>query len=169
MIKTFPTERLTCSALALVDVPDLTAMLLEPELYTVIGGRPETSDQARTRAERWATGSPDPQVAWVNFVARQTTDGRLVGLAQATVLRADLARAENCLLAYLIDPGFQRQGLGRELMRGFAEEISRAYDPLVLTAHIAPGHVPSERIATALGLTVTDESVDGEREWRRPR
>lgn len=154
------TERLTLSRIAPEDVDDLVAMLLNPALYHHIGDAPASAAQARERIERWLRGSADPEVLWINHVARRRADGRLVGLAQATESR------DACEIAYLVDPSAQRRGFGREMMSEFCAELARTVKPATLTAHIKPGHAASEGVAKALGLAPTTEHVDGERVWR---
>jgi RimJ/RimL family protein N-acetyltransferase len=157
------TERLLLSRIARADTGDLVAMLVNPVLYQYIG-EPPTAEDAAARVGRWLRGSPDPGVLWINYVARH--DGAFVGLAQATVWRADQSRFGTCEIAYLVDPPAQRHGYGTEMMRGFCAELTGTLAPAELTAHIHPGHVASERIARAVGLVPTGELVDDERVWR---
>jgi RimJ/RimL family protein N-acetyltransferase len=156
------TKRLVLSRIAADDADELVTMLVNPALYQYIGD-PPTPAEARARVGRWLRGSTDPDVVWINYVAR--CDGRLVGLAQATVLRADESRFGECELAYLVDPQAQRQGFGTEMMRGFHAELRETISPAEFTAHIHPGHAASEGVAKAVGLTPTDEHVAGERVW----
>jgi RimJ/RimL family protein N-acetyltransferase len=160
------TERLVLSRIARDDVDDLVRMLLDPALYEYIGDAPATAGAARERAERWLRGSADPDIRWINYVARRRDDGRLVGLAQATARRADGSRFGSCEIAYLVDPPAQGHGFGTEMMRGFCAELHATLNPAELVAHIYPGHAASEGIAKAVGLAPTGDEVDGERVWR---
>lgn len=162
------TERLLLSRIARDDVDELVTMLVKPELGEYIGGAPSAAE-ARDRAERWLRGSADPDVVWVNYVARCRDDGQFVGLAQATVLRAGESTFGECELAYLVDSPAQRRGFGTEMMTGFCTELRETMNPAEFTAHIYPGHVASEGLAKALGLAPTAERVDGERVWVRKR
>ncbi|MFC4852050.1 GNAT family N-acetyltransferase [Actinophytocola glycyrrhizae] len=156
------TERLVLSRLARHDVDDLVAMLVKPALYRYIGDAPASAVEAGHRVERWLGGSVDPDLLWINYVARVRDDGRFVGLAQATVRRA---RA-SCEVAYLVDPSVQRHGFGAEMMTGFCAELRETLNPVEFIAHIHPGHVASEGVAKAIGLTPTADRVDGELVWR---
>ena len=160
------TKRLVLSRIARDDVDELVAMLLNPVLYDFIGGAPASATAAGDRVARWLRGSTDPDVLWVNYVARRRDDGRLVGLAQATVSRESESNYGTCEVAYLIDPPAQRRGLGTEMMSGFCVELHETLHPAEFTANIHPGHTASEAVAKALGLVPTDERVDGERVWR---
>lgn len=161
----FGTERLQLSRLSDADVDDLTDLLTKEPLYTYIGEAPASADEARTRVERWLRGSAEPDVLWINYVARSSDDRRLVGLAQATVFLDD---EPECSLAYLVHPDEQRQGFGVEMMREFAAQLGAAIAPARFTSNIHPGHAASERLAAALGLVRTDELVDGEHVWISP-
>jgi RimJ/RimL family protein N-acetyltransferase len=159
------TKRLALSRIARDDVDDLTAMLLNPALYHFIGGAPESATEARDRVERWLRGSTNPDVLWINYVARSRDDGRLVGLAQATVRVCEACFGE-CELAYLVDPPVQRYGFGAEMMCGFCAELRETMKPEEFIAHIHPGHAASQGVAMAIGLTPTTDEVDGEQVWR---
>jgi RimJ/RimL family protein N-acetyltransferase len=163
---TIVTERLVLTRLARGDVDDLVAMLLNPALYHWIGGAPASPAEAGNRVERWLSGSSDPDVLWINHVARGRDDSGLVGLAQATVQEAREARAGTCEIAYLVDPSAQRHGFGTEMMLGFCAELRESVRPAEFTAHILPGHVASEGVVRSLGLTPTPDRVDGEQVWR---
>ncbi|HEX6359355.1 GNAT family N-acetyltransferase [Actinophytocola sp.] len=173
MNRAITTKRLVLSWIARDDIDELVAMLLNPALYDYIGGVPASAAEARARVERWLRGSTDPDVLWVNYVARCQDGGRLVGLAQATVLRAPGLGFGECELAYLVDPPEQKHGIASEMMSGLCAELEEALSPAVFTAHIYPGHAASEGVARAIGLAPTSERVDGELVWRttapRPR
>lgn len=163
---TIITKRLVLSRIASDDIDELVAMLLDPALYCYIGDAPESAAEARNRAERWLRGSVDPDVLWINYVARGSGDGGLVGLAQATVRRVSEARFGECEIAYLVDPPAQRHGFGTEMMSAFCVELHETMNPAEFIAHIYPGHTASERVAEAVGLTPTTDQVDGELVWR---
>jgi RimJ/RimL family protein N-acetyltransferase len=79
------TARLTLLPLGAEHADELVGVLGDPALHTFIGGRPETLDELRVRYARWAAGSPDPEVRWLNWAIRFDTAERLVGTVQATV------------------------------------------------------------------------------------
>lgn len=163
---TVETDRLVLSRIAQADTEDLIGLLLNGELYTYIDRDVDTVDDARQRIERWVRGSLDPSMLWVNYVARARTDRRLVGLAQATVFLDEDGAVGECTLAYLVSPAEQRQGFGAEMMTGFWSELRGSLEPAVVSAHIYPGHAASEGVARTLGLSRTDELVDGESVWK---
>lgn len=153
------------SRLARGDVDDLAAMLLKPALYHHIGGAPACPAEARARVERWLGGSADPDVLWINYVARD--GGTLVGLAQATVQGTGRGtRSGTCEIAYLVDPSAQCRGFGTEMMSGLCAELRESVQPAEFVAHIHPGHAASQGVVTALGFAPTADHVDGEQVWR---
>lgn len=160
------TKRLVLSRVARDDVDELVAMLLNPALYHYIAGAPASAAEAGDRVERWLRGSADPDVLWINYVARRADDGRLVGLAQATVQRASGSGFGACEIAYLVDPPAQGHGFGTEMMSGFRAELHETMKPAEFVAHIYPGHAASEGVAKALGLVPTSDRVAGEQVWR---
>ena len=50
-------------------------MLSDPALHTFIGGAPDTGTELRSRYERLVAGSPDPGVAWCNWVLHLREEG----------------------------------------------------------------------------------------------
>jgi RimJ/RimL family protein N-acetyltransferase len=160
------THRLLLTRIVDGDTADLVTMLGKPELHEYIGGVPLTPLDATKRVQRWIRGSANPDIRWINYVARRGRDGGFVGLAQATVTRTPRTGHTRCELAYLVDPPAQHQGFGTEMMRGFHAELRDTLRPAEFTANIFPGHTASEGVAKAVGLTPTTELVDGERVWR---
>jgi len=160
------THRLLLTRIVDGDTADLVTMLVKPELHEYIGGVAPTPQDATKRVQRWVRGSADPDILWINYVARQSQGGRFVGLAQATVTRTPETGRRSCELAYLVDPPAQHQGFGTEMMRGFHAELRDTLRPTEFTANIFSGHTASEGVAKAVGLIPTTELVDGERVWR---
>ncbi|NNN35803.1 GNAT family N-acetyltransferase [Streptomyces sp. S3(2020)] len=138
----------------------MSAVLSDPALHTFIGGAPLTAEQLRARYERLVTGSPDPTVSWLNWVLRRHTDDTLIGTVQATL--TDRHHAE---IAWIIGTPWQGHGLASEAARGLVTWLVRQY-VRTITAHIHPDHAASAAVATAAGLTPTDEQHEGETVWR---
>lgn len=152
--------RLRLDALRVADAAEMVAVLADPGLYEVIGGRPPTLDELTERYRRQVVGrSADGREIWLNWIVR--VDGAAVGYVQATVLEGDRAA-----VAWVI--GHPWQG------RGYATEAGRQLLALLpgrgvtrVEAYIAPGHAPSERVAARLGLSATGQfDADGEQLWQ---
>lgn len=170
------TARLTLLPLGVEHADELVGVLDDPALHTFIGGRPETLDELRARYARWAAGSPDPGVRWLNWAIRFDAAERLVGTVQATVTdtRAGVAGTGTgtqgnvagalAEVAWVVGTGWQGRGFATEAARGLMgwlrEEGVRA-----VVAHVHPDNVASARVARALGLRATGQKQDDEDEW----
>ncbi|WP_043669274.1 GNAT family N-acetyltransferase [Streptomyces xylophagus] len=156
------TARLDLVPLSAAHAAEMATVLSSPSLHTFIGGEPLTPDALRTRYERLAAGSPDPAVTWCNWVLRLRSEGCLVGTVQATITEAGSV-AE---IAWVVGAPWQGRGLASEAAQGLVSWLEEQ-DVSTIVAHIHPDHRASAAVATAAGLTPTDEWQDGEIRWRR--
>lgn len=154
------TARLDLLPLSVDHAEEMSTVLADPALHTFIGGTPLTVEQLRARYERLVTGSPDSAVSWLNWVLRLHADASLIGTVQATVTGRYEAE-----IAWIVGTPWQGRGLASEAARGLATWLVRHY-VRTITAHIHPDHTASAAVATAAGLTPTDEQHDGETLWR---
>lgn len=138
----------------------MAAVLSDPALHTFTGGAPLTPAALRTRYERLVAGSPDPAVSWLNWVLRLRAEARLTGTVQATVT------GSGAEIAWVVGAPWQGRGLASEAARGLVSWLGEQAVPTVV-AHIHPDHRASAAVATAAGLTPTDEWQDGEIRWQR--
>ena len=133
-------------------------MLGDPALHTFIGGRPETLEELRARYARWAAGSPDPAVPWMNWAIRFDEVDRVVGTVQASISNG---HAE---VAWVVGTGWQGRGIATEAARGLVAWLSRA-GVWAIVAHVRPANMASARVAWAVGLRPTGAKQDDEDEW----
>ncbi|GGY16655.1 hypothetical protein GCM10010358_80370 [Streptomyces minutiscleroticus] len=68
--RTIGTPRLDLLPLHVGHAEEMAAVLSDPALHTFIGGTPDTAQVLRSRYQRMTAGSPDPAVAWLNWVIR---------------------------------------------------------------------------------------------------
>ncbi|MDA2804077.1 GNAT family N-acetyltransferase [Nocardiopsis suaedae] len=146
----------------------MAAVLADPALYTRIGGAPPTRADLRRRYTAMLAGPPDPNEAWLNWII---TAPEPAGTVQATVRTAPDAAAPghdhpSAALAWVVGTPWQGRGLASEAARAMADWPARN-GVRCLTAAIAPGHLPSERVARSCGMAPTAEHQQGERIWRR--
>jgi RimJ/RimL family protein N-acetyltransferase len=177
------TARLTLLPLGAEHADELVGVLGDPALHTFIGGRPETLDELRGRYARWAAGSPDPEVRWLNWAIRFDAAKRLVGTVQATVTgpraRVGVADAQGqagvagtqgevagtrAEVAWVVGTGWQGRGFATEAARGLLGWL-REEGVRTVAAHVHPGNVASARVTRALGLRATGQKQDDEDEW----
>ncbi len=155
------TRRLDLLPLRVEHAEEMAAVLSDPALHTFIGGTPDTPQALRSRYLRLTTGSPDPDVTWLNWVIRLRAEGSLTGTVQATVGPGPVAE-----IAWVVGTPWQGRGIATEAARALVDWLGQQPVRAVI-AHIHPDHQASAAIATAAGLTPTAERQDGEIRWRR--
>ena len=158
------TRRLDLLPLHVEHAEEMAAVLSDPALHTFIGGTPDTPQALRSRYQRMTAGSPDPAVSWLNWVIRLRDESCLTGTVQATV--SPSGHGSLAEVAWVVGTPWQGRGIATEGARGLVEWLSRQPVHTVI-AHIHPEHRASAAVATAAGLTPTDEWHEGERQWRR--
>lgn len=159
------TERLLLLPLLVEHAEEMAAALADPRLHTFIGGSPADPQALRARYERLVAGSPDPAVAWCNWVIQLADQERLVGTVQATVSGpADERLAE---IAWVVGTPWQGRGIATEATRALIGWLGQRRVDLVI-AHIHPEHRESAAVATAAGLAPTDVVHEGEIRWTGP-
>ncbi|MFJ8104380.1 GNAT family N-acetyltransferase [Streptomyces sp. NPDC096132] len=152
------TARLTLLPLRVEHAQEMAAVLSDPALHAFIGGAPSSARALRERYERLVAGSPDPAVSWHNWVVRE--GAHLTGTVQATV--TDDTHAE---IAWVIGTPWQGRRLASEAAQGLVTWLG-GQGIRTITAHIHPDHRASAGVATAAGLSPTEEEHDGETRWR---
>ncbi|WP_306319845.1 MULTISPECIES: GNAT family N-acetyltransferase [unclassified Streptomyces] len=138
---------------------EMVDVLADPSLHTFIGGTPDTVEELRARYRRMVAGSPEPGVRWLNWVVQLRAEARLVGAVQATVT-GDIAE-----VAWVVGARWQGRGIATEAARELVAWL-KGQGIGQFVAHIHPEHHASAVVATACGLTPTDEWHDGEVTWR---
>lgn len=158
------TDRLELLPLQVEHAEEMAVVLSDPALHTFIGGAPDTEQGLRSRYQRITTGSPDPAVAWLNWVIRLRADACLTGTVQATVTSTgDEPIAE---IAWVVGTPWQGRGIATEAVRALVDWLGGQSVQTVI-AHIHPEHQASAAVASTAGLTPTDEWYEGEIRWRR--
>jgi RimJ/RimL family protein N-acetyltransferase len=161
---TLRTERLVLEPLSVDHAEEMASLLADSALHAFTGGRPATPEELRHRYARQAGGgSPDGAHRWLNWIVRLEQTGAAVGTVQATVGGGEHGPAV-AELAWVIAATHQGHGYATEAAAGMARWL-REQGTTVLAAHIHPGHEASMHVAGALGLTPTDEVLDGEIRW----
>ncbi|MBU3864848.1 GNAT family N-acetyltransferase [Streptomyces sp. 4503] len=158
------TRRLDLLPLRVEHAEEMAAVLSDPALHTFIGGTPDTPGALRSRYQRMTAGSPDPAVSWLNWVIRLRDEADLTGTVQATVSPSGHGRIAE--IAWVVGTPWQGRGFATEAAQGLIGWLSRQPVHTVI-AHIHPEHRASAAVATAAGLTPTDERHDGEIQWHR--
>ncbi|AJP04460.1 GCN5 family acetyltransferase [Streptomyces cyaneogriseus subsp. noncyanogenus] len=158
------TGRLDLLPLHVEHAEEMAAVLSDPALHTFIGGTPDTPQALRSRYQRMIAGSPDPAVSWLNWVIRLRDESCLTGTLQATV--SPSGHGPIAEIAWVVGTPWQGKGIATEAARGLVAWLGKQPVHTVI-AHIHPGHRASAAVATAAGLTPTDEWHEGEIRWHR--
>jgi RimJ/RimL family protein N-acetyltransferase len=153
-----PTARLVLEPLRVAHASEMAAVLADPALHAFTGGAPLGEEELRRRYERLVAGSPDPGVAWRNWVIRVIAEDRLAGTVQAT-LTGDVAE-----VAWVVGTPWQGRGIATEAARALVGRL-RGEGVATVVAHIRPDHRASAAVARAAGLAPTRDERDGEVRW----
>jgi RimJ/RimL family protein N-acetyltransferase len=152
------TARLVLTPLEFADAPDMVDVLGDPALYTHTGGEPPGLEELTSRYRRQVDGPWPPGQTWLNWVVRRPPR-EPIGYVQATVTDQEAD------LAWVIAPAHQGRGHATEAARAVADWLA-GRGVRRLTAHVAPGHTGSERVAAGVGMQPSgDLDGDGEQIW----
>jgi RimJ/RimL family protein N-acetyltransferase len=157
-------ERLTLTALTVLDADEMVGVLNDERLHEFIGGRPDTLVELRDRYRRFVSGPKESSDVWLNWIVRATHDGAAVGTVQATISTLSDAR-KVADVAWVIGMAWQGRGYASEAAIALVDWL-RTHGVDEVTAHIRPDHQASATVASRAGLRSTDERVDGEAVWR---
>ena len=142
-------ERLVLEPLTRLHAQEMFVALADRAIYRYIDEAPPASIEAlATRYARLESRrSGDGREHWLNWVVREPASGRAVGFVQASVMDNGTA-----FVAYVIAPGSQGQGYGREATAAMIAELERGYGAKVLRASVDARNAASIALATALGF-----------------
>jgi RimJ/RimL family protein N-acetyltransferase len=162
--QTIRTRRLDLLPLHVDHAEEMAKVLSDPALHSFTGGTPESTDALRSRYQRMTAGSPDPSVSWLNWVLQLRDEACLTGTVQATIGPGDRGRLAE--IAWVTGTPWQSRGIATEAARALVDWLGQQPVHTVI-AHIHPDHQASAAVATAAGLTPTDERHEGEIRWHR--
>ncbi|MFD5649543.1 GNAT family N-acetyltransferase [Streptomyces sp. NPDC127039] len=158
------TRRLDLLPLHVEHAEEMATVLSDPALHTFIGGTPDTPQALHSRYQRMTAGSPDPAVTWLNWVINLRDASCLTGTVQATI--SPDGHGAVAEIAWVVGTPWQGRGIATEAARALVYWLSQQSVHAAI-AHIHPDHGASGAVATAAGLTPTDEQHDGETRWHR--
>ena len=145
---------------------ELAPLLDDPRLHEFTGGAPVSAAALADRYQRLEKRrSPGGDQEWGNWVMRVRATSRAVGTVQAT-LPADGPAAGPAEVAWVVAREAQGRGYAKEAARGLVTLLQAAGWAVV--AHIHPGHMASQGVARAAGLSPTGDVYDGEVRWAGP-
>src|SRR5215471_11110337 len=157
------TERLDLEPLAVGHAAELAPLLDDTRLHEFTGGAPLSTAALAARYARLAERrSPGGDQVWGNWVMRLRGTGAAVGTVQATLPAAGPA-AGPAEVAWVVAHAAQGCGYAKEAARSLVTMLQAAGWTVV--AHIHPGHLASQGVACAAGLSPTGDVYDGEVRW----
>lgn len=138
----------------------MVEVLASEELYTHIGGGPPIRSELEALYARQTVGiSPDGTQEWLNWIVLVGMS-TMAGYVQAS-RPMDGTTAE---IAWVIGVPWQRQGRATSAVRLMLEELAaRGVEDIIADIH--PANKASEGVARRVGMSPTDEVVDGETRW----
>ena len=161
------TERLDLEPLLVTHAAELAPVLDDPALHEFTGGTPLDAAALTARYTRLAgRHAPDGRQQWGNWVIRVRETGRAVGTVQAT-LAAGGPVAGLAQVAWVLAREAQGRGYAKEAASSLVARL--AADGWTVLAHIHPGHLASQRVAAAAGLSPTSAMHNGEFCWIRSK
>jgi len=142
---------------------ELAPLLDDASLHEFTGGAPLSAAALAARFARLAARrSPEGDQLWGNWVVRVRATGAAAGIVQAT-LPAGGPAAGPAEVAWVVVRAAQGRGYAKEAARSLVTVLREAGWTVV--AHIHPGHLASQLVARAAGLSPTTEVRDGEMRW----
>jgi RimJ/RimL family protein N-acetyltransferase len=157
------TGRLDLEPLLAAHAAELAPVLDDSALHEFTGGTPLDAAALAARYTRLSRRrSPDGRQQWGNWVIRVRETGRAVGTVQATLPAAGPA-AGPAEVAWVLAREGQGRGYAKEAARSLVARLGQ--DGWAALAHIHPGHLASQRVAAAAGLSPTSAVHNGEVCW----
>jgi len=157
------TERLDLEPVTVAHAAELAPLLDDASLHAFTGGAPLSAAALAARFARLAVRrSPGGEQVWGNWVLRIRATGAVAGTVQAT-LPAGGPAAGPAEVAWVVVRAAQGRGYATEAARSLVAMLREAGWTVI--AHIHPGHLASQRVARAAGLSPTTDVRDGEVRW----
>ena len=160
------TDRLSLEPLTVAHATELAPLLDDRSLHEFTGGAPLSAAALAARYARLAARrSPGGDQLWGNWVLRVRATGEAAGTVQAT-LPAGGPEDGPAEVAWVVARAAQGRGYAKEAARSLVAVLQAA--GWTVAAYIHPGHLASQRVAHAAGLSLTTATRNGEMRWASP-
>jgi RimJ/RimL family protein N-acetyltransferase len=159
-LEDIPSERAVLIPLRSEDADDLAGFLDEPQLREWLSV--DDIGALRARFAAWESRrSPDGAETWLNWVVRESRDGRALGWVQATV------SGHEASVAYALLPAERGAGVASDALRALTRWLHDRLGVMTLTAEIDDANTASARVAVAAGFERTARRAGDEVVWER--
>jgi RimJ/RimL family protein N-acetyltransferase len=147
------TPRLVLNPLATSDAVVIAPALRDPALYRYLPQTiPADDGEVRALVARWAGGSPDPGLVWMNWIGVETATHARIGLFQATIEPDD----RTARIGYIVFPAYQRRGFAREGVTALVDAVSKQAGVDLILAEISAANTASRNLIESLGFDEHD-------------
>jgi len=157
------TPRLLLEVLTPAHAEVMVDVLSHPDIYDFLDDEPPELEFLRqlyrTQSRNWQ-GRP---ISWHNWIITNQETGQALGYIQATVNHSK----KTAELGWVLAPEHQGQGIAREANQRVMGEISSWGGCQLFYCHIDSGNYASQRLAQALGFTLTESEPGCEQRWER--
>jgi ribosomal-protein-alanine N-acetyltransferase len=144
--------RLDLRPIAATDADAAFADASDPAMYRFLQQRPPGSlAELSLLYARWAGGSLDPRVIWLNWMLIERSSKERVGLLQATI---DVA-ARSATIGYNIFARFQGRRFAREAVEAMLARLKARDDIDRAVAEISEPNIYSRAVIESLDFTLT--------------
>lgn len=144
-------DRLRFEPLTPAHAVDLSEALLDPAVYTFIGGKHPTSTGDLATSFQWHTNGPPASHSaerWWNVAVFSLDGNHGLGRLEATIIE------DRAAIAYLFGPKHWGKGYALEAMRWFQDRLAEDGAAAKLWATVLPGNARSVHLLHRLGYTL---------------
>lgn len=153
------TPRLSLTPLKVQDAREMAEVLAHPAIYFYIDDEPLDKDRLSQKYLTQTSHWDDENTKWRNWVVRLKPTQCAIGYIQATIT------ADECILAWVINPEWQSNGYATE---GAKEVIEATYKELsitLFTSKIDRLNNASKKVAEHLGMSIIQKNANADDHW----
>jgi ribosomal-protein-alanine N-acetyltransferase len=142
-------ERLTLEPILTSHAEEMVELLSDPELYTFVPQEPPELNKLIKTYDFWSKRiSPEGNEIWLNWAARLTETGVVIGHFQAGIKEGTESN-----LGYTVGKQYQRNGFASEALRAILSFLNGEMDLKSIKAWIDTRNIASVKLVEKLGMT----------------
>lgn len=156
---TLNTPRLSLTPLKVEDAREMAEVLAHPEIYVYIDDEPLDEERLSRKYLTQTSHWDDANTKWRNWVVRLRSTQCAIGYIQATIT------ADECILAWVINPEWQGNGYATEAAKEVIEETYKELSITLFTSGIDRLNGASRKVAEHLGMSVIQKNANADDHW----